>query len=282
MYDLSEHFSPATAQPLLNTAYYSEITPCAALKPYIRCFWGTACPVNVTEPLSGMKSLVIPDGCMDIIFRGDLARDRISAYFCGLDENGWQGGSTAYHGALSFTFAVRFYLWAAGAFASDTLSGSAGRGIVAEALYAGFVREMTEYLRRGLSLRQNAEFAEKLLLRGMSRQPDENLMNALELVISRRGRVTPVDLSVHTGCTVKRLQRLFGGNIGASPKAVMSVIRYQLMWQEMLRTGSFSALDAVERYGYYDQPHLLHDFKRRHLMTPQEALKLARVGNTDK
>lgn len=281
MYDLSDHFTPATAQPLMNTLYYCELPSCEALKPYVRCFWGTVRPVSALEPPSGRKSLVIPDGCMDIIFRGDLTQDRIEAYFCGLDENGWEGGSPTFSGELSVTFAVRFYLWAAVAFASDTLSGSAGCGIEAAALFPEFVLEMSEFLRRGLTLRENAGFAEGLLLRGMLRQPEDNLMNALELTVSRRGRVSLADLSVHTGCTAKRLQRLFSGNIGASPKAVMSVIRYQLMWQEMIRTGSFSAMDAVERYGYYDQPHLLHDFKRRHLMTPQAALELARGSNTE-
>lgn len=275
MYDLSRHFTPATAQPRLNTVWYSETAPCEALKPYVRCFWGTVRPVSVPEQADVKKTLVIPDGCMDIIFRGDLMTGNVTACFCGLDENGWLGGSSAYSGGLSVTFAVRFYLWAAGSFACDSLSGSAGQGIEAAALFPDIVREMTEFLRRGLTLRQNAEFAEKLLLNRMLRQPDENLMNALELVISRRGRVTVADLSAHTGCTAKRLGRLFCGNTGASPKTVMSVIRYQLMWQEMLLTGCFSALDAVERYGYYDQPHLLHDFKRRHLMTPQEALALA-------
>ncbi len=274
MYDLTNHFRPATAQPFMNTTYYSEIPPGAALKSYIRCFWGTSRPIGAVPP-SAVKSLVIPDCCMDIIFRVDHTQDRVAAFFCGLDENGWEGASTAGSGGLSATFGIRFYLWAAGLFASDTLSGSAGRGIEAEALFPELVREMREYLRRGLSLERNAEFAEGLLLKSMLRQPEENLMNALERIISCRGRLSAAELSAYTGCTPKRLQRLFCDRIGASAKPVMSVIRYQLMWQEMLSGGSFSVLDAVERYGYYDQAHLLHDFKRRHLMTPTAALELA-------
>lgn len=274
MYDLSDHFRPATAHPFEKSLQYSELPPCAALKPYIRCFWGTFLPVSSPQPQE--SSLVIPDGCMDIIFRVDLSKGSVSAYFCGLDENGWEGGSSVDQNRLSMTFSVRFYLWSAAAFAEDTLLNSVNTAFPAERLFHGFVREMSEFLLRGLTLRQNAEFAEKLLMKRLLRQPDENLMNALEYIISRNGRVSSADLSMHTGCTAKRLQRLFCGSIGASPKSVMSVIRYQLMWQEMLISPRFSVLDAVEKYGYYDQPHLLHDFKRRHLMTPQEALALAR------
>ena len=53
-------------------------------------------------------------------------------------------------------------------------------------------------------------------------------------------------------------------------------MRYQLLWQEMLRAPRFSVLDAVDRFGYTDQAHLLGDFRRRHLMTPREALAFAR------
>lgn len=275
MYDLSNHFCTETAHPFVNSLHYSEIAPCAALKPYIRCFWGTFFPVSSPQPAQ-MSSLVIPDGCMDIIFRADLSEGSIAAYFCGLDENGWEGGSPVSHDGLSATFGVRFYLWAASAFAEDSLKNSVNTAFPAERLFYGFVCEMAEFLKYGLTLRQNAEFAERLLLNRHLRQPDDNLMNAVELMISECGRISSADLSMHTGCTVKRLQRLFYSDIGASPKLVMSVIRYQLLWQEMLKSPQFSVLDAVEKYGYYDQPHLLHDFKRRHLMTPQAALELAR------
>ena len=33
--------------------------------------------------------------------------------------------------------------------------------------------------------------------------------------------------------------------------------------------------NAVEKYGYADQSHLLNDFRRRHMMTPREAVEYA-------
>ncbi len=276
MLDLTTIFRPATAHPNTNTLYYSEISPCAALKPYVRCFWGTALPVSLAKPVSDVNSLVIPDCCMDIIFRTDLANDSVTAFFCGLDENGWTGGTQADPGELTSTFSVRFYLWAAHCFTPESLSESAGRAVEAAAMFPDFVREMGEFLRRGLPIEQNVRFAEGLLLREMFTLPDENLMNITHRVISSQGRLSCKDLSEHTGCTEKRLQRLFRAKIGVSPKSVMSLIRYQLLWQQLLKSPELEILDAVEMFGYYDQPHLLHDFKRRHLMTPREALALAR------
>ena len=64
--------------------------------------------------------------------------------------------------------------------------------------------------------------------------------------------------------------------MGISPKAFSSLVRYQLLWQEMTGRPGFNILDAVEKYGYADQPHLLNDFRRRHLMNPKQALDYAK------
>ena len=40
--------------------------------------------------------------------------------------------------------------------------------------------------------------------------------------------------------------------------------------------GNGNILDMVEKYGYYDQAHLLNDFKKRHSLFPEQAVRLAR------
>ena len=41
-------------------------------------------------------------------------------------------------------------------------------------------------------------------------------------------------------------------------------MRYQSLWRELVTAPNFSVLDAVERYGYTDQSHLLRDFRKYH------------------
>ena len=64
--------------------------------------------------------------------------------------------------------------------------------------------------------------------------------------------------------------------LGVSPKTFSSLVRYQRLWQDMVLSPRFNALDAVDKYGYTDQAHLLSDFRKRHLMSPKEALEFAR------
>ncbi len=275
MYELTELFRPLTASPFLNAGHYCEIPPCAPLKPYIRCFWGTAFPVNGKNFVS-QSTLVIPDGCMDVIFRADYDKGNVKAVFCGLDEEGSFGGSAVTSGGLTATFGVRFYLWAASMFTQESLAGTRGGAVAAEMLFPQLFRDISAVLSRGHSLAANAQAAEQILLRQLTKTPDSDLMNALHIMLKNSGRMSLTDLSMHTGCTRKRIERLFRENTGAAPKAVMSVLRYQLLWQELISASGINVLDAVEKYGYYDQPHLLNDFRRRHLMTPQAALRHAR------
>ncbi|RYZ36515.1 MAG: AraC family transcriptional regulator, partial [Myxococcaceae bacterium] len=41
---------------------YVEVLPCAALAPYVRCYWG----METSGPL-GAPHRVMPDGCLDIL-----------------------------------------------------------------------------------------------------------------------------------------------------------------------------------------------------------------------
>ena len=47
------------------------------------------------------------------------------------------------------------------------------------------------------------------------------------------------------------------------------------VWRDMAGSRAFSVQEAVYRYGYADQAHLLNEFKRFHGVTPGEAMRIA-------
>ena len=76
-------YRPITAAPLRNDGTYTEIPPCDALKPYIKCFWSSEGPADG----AGTKGeLIIPDTCMDIIFEINHTRNRIENRFVGINN----------------------------------------------------------------------------------------------------------------------------------------------------------------------------------------------------
>ena len=92
--DLSLLYHPLTATPFVQSAAHTELPPCPALKPYIRCFWGTTEPLRRGSDLSA-PSLVIPDTCMDIIFTLDYTPQTLSSRFCAMDESAYSVLSNA-------------------------------------------------------------------------------------------------------------------------------------------------------------------------------------------
>ena len=272
--DLSVLYHPLTATPFLRSAAHIELPPCAALKPYIRCFWGTTKPLRRDGSLPG-PSLVIPDTCMDIIFTLDHTHQTLRGRFCAMDERAYAVTAAA-DDTVASTFAIRFYAWTATLFAEHPLTGSKNQAYDAADFFPSLCKVLAPMLLSVPSLPQRAAIASRYLLMQLdSRRVSSTLMNAVDSIIATRGILRIADLSAESAVSRKRLERVFDEHIGLSPKAFSSLVRYQLLWQDLC-AGSGSILDLVEKYGYFDQAHLLNDFKKRHTMTPAQAVRFAR------
>ena len=274
MHALAEIYHPITGTPFQNDDTYCEIAPCDALKPYIRCFWGTKRPVKAVE-CSSDSGIVIPDTCMDIIFHIDYTKNTIDGHFCALDERSFLTSGAVLPGVTS-TFAIRFYAWSAILFAESALNGSKNQAFPMEEFFQSLKNELQPQLFEVTTLAGRISIAEKALLKRLRPERVNNdLLNAIYCMIESSGRVRISDICRSTAVSEKQLERIFSYHMGISPKSFSSLIRYQLVWQEMMNSPQFDTLDAVEKYGYTDQAHLLNDFKRRHLMTPREAVTFA-------
>ena len=274
--DPSRLYHPVTATPFRRSAFYTELPPCPALKPYIRCFWGTPEPVRTPAVDVPKPDLVIPDTCTDIIFTLDYTYNTMKGIYCAMGEDAIRTGGSA-EPRLTSTFAIRFYAWTAALFAERPLTGSKNQIYEADVFFPSLTRALTPMLMSVTSLSERAEIAGGYLLQRF--QPDRAsslLMNAVCDMIASRGSLKIADLSASAAVSPKRLERVFDDQIGLSPKSFASLVRYQMLWQELSLGRGGHMLDLVEKYGYYDQAHLLNDFKKRHTMTPAQALRLAR------
>ncbi len=274
MHKLAEIYHPITGTPFQQDDTYCEITPCDALKPYIRCFWGSVKPVEAAFD-STESGIVIPDTCMDIIFHLDHTQNTVDGHFCALDERSFITGGESAH-TLTSTFAIRFYAWSAILFAENPLNGSKNCAFPVEEFFESIKNELQPQLYDVPTLAGRIAIAEKALLKRLHpERMNADLMNAVWYMIANSGRARISDICSYASVSEKQLERIFAHHMGISPKSFSTLIRYQLLWQEMISFPRFDIHDAVEKYGYTDQAHLLNDFRRRHLMTPREAVSFA-------
>ena len=266
--DLSRLYHPITATPFRNDHTYREAAPVhALLRPWIRCLWG-GLPCAVPE------HPVIPDTCTDIIFRISTAAGIISADYCALNDQTFFSASAAADGVE--LFAIRFYPWAAHLFMQDSLSGSLNLSYDARQHFPALVRSMLTMLTQTSGFTQRCIRAETLLLSALAAdRMHPVLMNAMADILQSEGRMRVMELAAHNQLSTRQLERLFQESVGASPKKLSELIRYQYLWSEAVSAPVFDVQDAVLRYGYADQSHLLRQFRQYHGMTLAQAIAYA-------
>ena len=250
-------YVPLSAQGLRFDGEYTEIPPCPALAPYLRCFWGS---LHARRMCSG-GSRVIPDSCMDLIFEVNYTKNRVTGRFCALDDAAYVTPERSSQDIIS-SFGIRFYAWTAACFAEADFRDALGRVFDPEAHFSSLFRALAPKLFEPDDLAARARLAEgELLQRLRPDRPGCDLLNAIYGMISGCGREKVGEIAARAGIGGRRLERRLLELTGAGPKLLNQLIRHQLIYREVLE-GRFRALDAVEKYGYADQSHLLRDFRR--------------------
>lgn len=277
----TESYFPITATPFKKNNSYRELAPCKALQPYIRCYWGTEKPL-IPEERDPLSKLVIPDTCADIIYNIDESANTVSGGFCGVNDCSFYTLEKEKTEHAVATFSIRFYAWSAYAFAGDSLRGTLNGYFRADFLFEWLDRMIRPKLLELRTLEEKAAFAEELLLKRLSDRKENRLVDStVSYILDNRGSLEVADLAREFFISTRQLERLFHEYIGITPKKLSNLIRYQFLWRDIVCEPDFDLLNAVHKYGYTDQSHLLREFRKYHSMDIHRARTLAfqDVGN---
>ena len=92
----------------------------------------------------------------------------------------------------------------------------------------------------------------------------------VERILQERDILTVDDLSGHAGISVRSLQRLFSQYVGVSPKWVIRRYRLHELLERMHSGEQLDWAQLAAELGYFDQAHLINDFKSIVGYTPTE------------
>lgn len=275
-------YVPLTAAPYKQNKTYIEIQPQSPqLAGIVRCFWGSNSPYLNTESVFS-ETMVIPDTCVDIIYQIDYTENIITGKFCGINDASFVACEKTKPGHLVSVFAIRFYAWGAYSFAEDSLTDTLNQYCDISSRF----RRLDEILRPQLlekqTLKERIAITEDIFLRQLSKiRQNDNVDNAVRLILQQKGALSVDMLARECFISSRQQERLFREYIGITPKKLCNLIRYQCLWNELLSNPVFCIQDAVCRYGYSDQSHLMREFKRYHTMNIEKAKACAYkdVGN---
>jgi AraC-like DNA-binding protein len=237
---------------------YREIPPSARLRRYVECYWEQS-------QAEAADYLVLPDGCVDILF------SRSGAEPTGLAAVGLMTAPMRVPGAPARSFfGVRFRPGMASSFIPGAellideirplaeLAGNAARRMFERLAEANTLEEMGELMDPSLRPLDPPDIAARLL--GQLESAD----GSLDQVI------------VHSGLSVRHFRRLCLERAGVSPKYLSRILRFRKAVQKMPVAAQPSWADFAVACGYYDQAHFIREFQEFAGCTPGRFLQSRR------
>ncbi|HEX8611553.1 MAG TPA: AraC family transcriptional regulator [Telluria sp.] len=245
---------------------YQEYPSHPALAPYLACLW----TCQVFPGARPVTHRVLPDNCMDILWQDVAALSRVSGMM-----------STVIHVPVHQpvrTIAARFKPGAAAHFFAMPLHELADRHPSLGDLWDGAAtRQFTDALwSRTLSDADAVATVERLLLqrlRSAAITAKPGLADAAVIAIERSHGAVRIDtLAAQLGVSRQHLSSQFRARVGLGAKQFARVCRFRQASARIRAATDPHQLDWARLaldLGYYDQPHLIHEFRQLSGSTPE-------------
>ncbi|HEX9761241.1 MAG TPA: helix-turn-helix domain-containing protein [Candidatus Acidoferrales bacterium] len=293
-----------------QTFIFRWFAPHRALRPYIHCYglFASFHPENDRPPrlLPGEEShqffhpgdpladRVIPSGYVVVTFNlGDAFgfQDALGTEW--LKQPGYAIGPTKRASRFLFgrstqQLGVMFHPGRAGAFFDCPVEVLTGRILPLGDVWGAAGRDLERRLQELPALELRLERIERELLHRLRRGPalDERFASIATLIHSSRGAIGVESLSESSGLSRQHLTRKFRRQFGIGPKQYCRVARFEALMTHVyshMLPGSGWANPAVPKFGlqdswagvaaefgYYDQAHLISEFKEFTGLTPTQ------------
>jgi AraC-like DNA-binding protein len=211
----------------------------------------------------------VPDGCPELIVHlGDPFARRIRerwvvqprVFLAGTLTRPWLLRA----GRRVLTVSVRFRAGAVPAVLPLSMAGASDREVplwelVGRASASSLVRE----LRRAATAAGRFAAASAWVAARLSEaspRPD-GARDAVDLIRASRGQARIEDVARSLGWTRRRMERAFARDLGIPPKLYARIVRLNAVLATLHETERSRAVDLALESGYFDQAHLLRDFR---------------------
>ena len=246
---------------------YRERRAPAPLDRLIECVWFLSSEPGETE--AALEQRILPDGCVELVCH-------LGEHFLAISRAGLRSPQPAsvVVGMLTSplavqpagradTVGVRFRPGCAYLFVPGPVGALADCAVSLEALWGASARDLWEQLAAASGEAARVAVVARVLLdRLAGAEPDRVTAAAVGALVRSAGRASVASLAARAGVTTRHLQRRFEARVGATPKLLARILRFQ----NTLRcraTGAGERTDWVRvaaECGYADQSHLIHDY----------------------
>ncbi len=243
------------APPPAGTFEHSRRVPADALRPWIQHYWMVSwkLPTGTSH-----RAETIPHPNIQLVFDNDGAKIH------GVHTSKF---STVLKGSSS-VFGVKFRAGAFRHFLGAAVTTIRGRSVPALDVF----NQQVLALGRGPAAERIA--AANRFFAKLAPPLDQQAQQAgelVDLILKRTDIRTVLEFARLSGVGERALQRLFHQHVGVSPKWVIRRYRMHELIERINSGVAISWADAAADLGYFDQSHLIRDFRRLTGYTPARA-----------
>jgi AraC-like DNA-binding protein len=248
--------------------------PSAPLAPFVESIWFAQ-----RGALPHSRELSLPTGRVDIVI--PLLQDGVVRFdsIDSLQAIHVKGGvvSGAHNrfavrgmGGASSVMGVHFKPGGAAAFFGGALGELRNRTVLLDALWGPAARDLRERLQSARQAAEKLRIAEDALLARLpaAEPADAMVVWALKALAQDPAAARIGAVQRASGCSPQRFIRRFEAAVGLAPKRYAQVLRFYSMLPRIAKAGPRDWAAVAAECGYFDQSHLIHDFKRLAGMTP--------------
>lgn len=252
---------------------FQLIQPSRLLAPYVKHYW-----FLTTDNVMQGSERIIPSGQMCLMFhRGTRLFSSSDDAFqprAFLSGQGTDYTDLIYSGSVDM-ISIVFQPAGARAFFNVPMIELNGQNIAVDELSDIQLSDLQKQLTDTYNPFLCVSFIEQFLLKRLYRQTDYNQKRINTIIHSIHNGQQDIDILAQTACLgYKQFKRIFSDYIGANPKDYLRVIRFQKALYILQTQPDISLTQLSFECGYYDQPHLIKDFKTFSGYTPTEYMSL--------
>lgn len=248
--------------------------PRPPLSRYIDCLW------RAQGIADHKRERVLPNGVVEVIvnlgsFHKVLARDDYSREQ--VYRESWVAGIQSRHLVIESLretdlVGIRFRPGGAYALFGFPMSELADEVVELHLVCRQSFADLRERLLQARSTAEQFRVVESMLLGSLdfNRNAHPAVDHLANRIRSWDGAVRISDLVGQVALSHKRLMQLFQRDVGITPKALAQIYRFQAVLRRIARDSEPDWSRVAVDCGYYDQPHLVHEFRRLSGLTPSE------------
>ncbi|WP_028585841.1 helix-turn-helix transcriptional regulator [Desulfogranum mediterraneum] len=246
--------------------HYIEYAPPLCLQPLVHCYWSYS--AHSAKSLA-TSNPIIPDGCVDIIFDLNVPTQSKCLVVGPMTK--------PIQNTKSNLFGARFKPGMASLFFPSPLKEMVDQIVEINDLQGQETDTMADSLANMNCPQERLSRISSMFQQILSDQPvfEKQIQSAISIIELSSGRVSIQEITQKIGCSRQHLTRKFQRHTGLTPKFFSQVVRVNRLI-EIYKTNSTSSLgDLAQICGYYDQSHMISEFKKITGITPQSFLKNA-------